>query len=159
MKSSHTTRTSVKSSDEILRNGNGWLHWRLYRTREHDVLTVNTASLVKSYESNTRLSPINSGATLWPSAAERGSSTFTSIADYPTDERARRSIVNAANELAVIDSVPDIRDHIVEVERRRGTDILEAIYFEPVPLTMGAGDPRIDELAARLGGPMNARAH
>lgn len=99
---------------------------RLYRNREHDVLTVDTASLVKSYESNIRLSPINSGATLWPSAAKRGSSTFSPIADYSFGERARRGIVNAVTELAVIDGVPDIRDHIVRVERRRGTDVLES---------------------------------
>lgn len=99
---------------------------RLYRSSEQDVLVIDTKSLLDAHEARVRLSPVNSGATLYPNATPRGSDTFTTIEDYPYAERRRRKTVReAVTELAVIDGVHDIRDHVVRVERRRGHDILE----------------------------------
>ena len=99
---------------------------RLYRTFEQDVLVIDTKSLLGAYESNVRLSPINSGATLYPNAPARGSNTFTTIQNYPyTDRRRTRTVVEAVTELAVIDGVHDIRDHAIHVERRRGREIIK----------------------------------
>ena len=98
----------------------------IYRTFEQDVLVIDTKSLLGAYESNVRLSPINSGATLYPNAPARGSNTFTTIQNYPyTDRRRTRTVVEAVTELAVIDGVHDIRDHAIHVERRRGREIIK----------------------------------
>ena len=94
---------------------------RRARDAEQDVLVVRTASLVEAHGDRIRLSPINSGATLWPGAPARGPGTFSTIADYPWAERRKgRSAADAIAELAVPGGVPDIRAHVVRVERWRG---------------------------------------
>jgi hypothetical protein len=99
-----------------------------YRNQIHDVLTVDTGSLVRAHAGRIRLSPINSGATLYPNAPARGTQTFLPIEDYPWREHHRRKTISrAVTELAVIDGVPDIVDHIVRVERRRRTEVLAVL--------------------------------
>ncbi len=110
-----------------------WLHPKrlatLLRSRpnrgsEHDVLTVDTASLVAAHHDRIRLSAINSGATQWPSAPQRGPGTFRTIGQYPFAERRQgRTLDQAIAELAVIGGVPDIAAHVVSVQRRRGPDV------------------------------------
>jgi hypothetical protein len=101
---------------------------RRYRNLAHDVVTVNTASLIASHADQIRLSPINSGATLYPNAPKRGSSTFATIDAYRYDLYRRRGIRNAIVELAVINGVPDIVQHVVRVERRRRDEVLDVLY-------------------------------
>jgi hypothetical protein len=48
------------------------LQSRPNRSSEHDILTVDTASLVAAHHDKIRLSAINSGATQWPSAPSAG---------------------------------------------------------------------------------------
>ena len=94
------------------------LNARLNRGRPHDVLTVDTASLVATYTGQIRLSPLNSGATLFPNAAPRGPDTFRTIGDYPYETlRRQRGPGHAIAELAVIGGVPDIAKHVIEVEQ------------------------------------------
>ncbi|BDI23496.1 hypothetical protein [Herbiconiux sp. L3-i23] len=103
----------------------GLLTARRYRSSVQDVLTVDTRSLLKSAVERVRLSPINSGAALYPNATPRGSDTFLSIADYDYAARKRaRGSVDAIVELAVIGGVPDIADHVVSVRRMRGLEEL-----------------------------------
>ncbi|MDQ2880381.1 MAG: hypothetical protein M3Y48_03745 [Actinomycetota bacterium] len=105
------------------------LRARLYRNHEHDVLTVDTRSLLATHATNIRLSPMNSGATIFPNASQRGPDTFLRIEDYPYQERRRqRSTKDAVVELAVLDGVPDIVDHVLRVERRRGVDVLAVLH-------------------------------
>lgn len=109
-----------------------WLHPRRLATllqsrpnrcSEHDILTAGTASLVAAHHDQIRLSAINSGATQWPSAPQRGPGTFRTIEQYPFTERRRnRSLDQATAELAVIGGVPDIAAHVVSVQRRHGPD-------------------------------------
>jgi hypothetical protein len=88
------------------------------RGRPHDVLTVDTASLVHRHRERIRLSPINSGTALYPGAPPRGLFTFSTIEDYPYAERRRHRPRHAAiAELAVVGGVPDIADHVVSVQR------------------------------------------
>ena len=94
------------------------LNARLNRGRAHDVLTVDTAGLVATCADRIRLSPLNSGATLFPNAAPRGPDTFRTIAGYPYDElRRRRGPRHAVAELAIIGGVPDIARHVIQVEQ------------------------------------------
>jgi hypothetical protein len=90
---------------------------RAYRERPQIVLTVDTRSLVDSYRDRIELSPINSGATIY-NPAPRGRSTFVPISDYPFDDWAKkRGRDNAVVELVVRGGVPDIRLHVVAVQR------------------------------------------
>ena len=104
------------------------LRARLYRNDEHDVITVDTASLISHHARRVTLSPINSGNTLY-NPPLRGSFTFRAITDYPFEERRKkRGLGNAIAELAVDYSVPDLILHTILVERRRGDRILQTLY-------------------------------
>jgi hypothetical protein len=101
---------------------------RLYRGKEHTVITVDTASLLGQHADQVTLSPINSGNTLYNPPA-RGYYTFRRIAEYPFDERRKkRGVANAVVELAVDYSVPDLVDHVMTVDVRRGDQILQNLY-------------------------------
>ena len=104
------------------------LRAKLYRDKEHTVITVDTASLLAQHGDRVTLSPINSGSTLY-NPPPRGPHTFRTVADYPFDERRRvRGLANAIAELAVDYAVPDLITHTVVVERRRADQILETLY-------------------------------
>ncbi len=110
------------------------------RGRPHDVLTVDTASLVATYADRIALSPLNSGATLFPNAPPRGPDTFRAIGDYPYDaQRRQRGIRNAIAELAVIGGVPDLARHVIRVERRHGAEAPQMLY-ERQPMLTAASD-------------------
>lgn len=96
----------------------GLLNARRYRHQQQDVITVDTRSLLDAVGDHVRLSRMNSGATLYPSAPPRGSTTFTTIEDYdyPT-QRRRRGAMDAIVELAVIGGVRDLLSHVVDVRR------------------------------------------
>lgn len=139
MSSILTERSLYESQDDSL-NGRVffWLHprklerllsARRYRNYEQDVLTVDTRSLVESYEPSIRLSPMNSGATLWASAPHRGSDTFQPIGQYPfADRRRGHSLMDAVTELSVVGGVPDLAGHVLGVGRYRGPVQLEELY-------------------------------
>jgi hypothetical protein len=94
------------------------LNARRNRGRPHDVLVIDTASLVGAHARRVRLSAINSGSTLYPNAPERGAQTFQAIEDYPFVERLRhRTLQTAVVELAVSGGVRDIAGHITDVYR------------------------------------------
>jgi hypothetical protein len=106
----------------------GLLKARLYKNKEHDVLTVDTVRLVEKHEARLRLCPYNSGNTMQV-AVPRGKGTFKQIADYPFEYwRKKRSRAEAIVEVAAIGGVPDIRDCVVRVERRRGADVLQVLH-------------------------------
>jgi hypothetical protein len=104
------------------------LRAQAYRDRPHDVLTVDTASLVAAHEEEIELAPINTGSTIY-NPRPRGVGTFLSIADYPFDDwRRRRSRCAAVTELAVIGRVPDMVDHTLLVESRQGDQLLDTLW-------------------------------
>ena len=95
---------------------NQLLSARRNRGRPHDVLVIDTASLVSAHDRRIRLSAINSGATLYPNAPERGTQTFQTIGGYPFAERLRcRTPQSAVVELAVSGGVRDIADHLIDL--------------------------------------------
>lgn len=107
----------------------GLLGARLYRNRQHDVLTIDTRSLVETHFEKIRLSPINSGATIFPNAAMRGSMTFQPIDQYPfADRRSGKELANAVTELAVIGGVPDVAKHVVRVDSYVGNSTLRKLH-------------------------------
>jgi hypothetical protein len=105
---------------------------RAYRGRKHTILCIDTARLVAKYAAQIRLSPINSGSTIY-NPQPRGVDTFRKMSDYPFEERRKlRGWANAVAELAVHYAVPDISELVVSVEHRRGDNVLEIIH--PAPL-------------------------
>jgi hypothetical protein len=101
---------------------------RAYRNSTHSVITVDTATLLAKYASKVRLSPINSGSTIYK-PRPRGFATFRIITDYPFDERKKlRGKANAVAELAVEYGVPDIYKFVLSVEHRRRDKLVERIY-------------------------------
>ena len=119
------------------------LNARRNRDRAHEVLTVDTAGLVATYADRIRLSPLNSGATLFPNAAPRGPDTFRTIAGYPYDElRRQRGPGHAVAELAVIGGVPDIAKHVIQVEQARAAEKTSAAEKTRAAGQVRPGDPR-----------------
>lgn len=101
---------------------------RAYREIEHDVLVVDSRSLVDANRSNVQLCPINSGCTK-PFPHPRGLGTFQSIPDYPYAAwKTKRGKGERVVELCVEGGVKDISDHIVEVRRMCGQDVKEVIF-------------------------------
>lgn len=101
---------------------------RAYKADAHDVITVDTAALVERDAAKIRLSPINSGSTLY-TPAPRGSQTFTPIADYPFAERRRARGKDAIVELAVEGGVERIEEVAVKAERRRSGGVIEELLW------------------------------
>lgn len=95
------------------------LNARRNRGRPHDILVIDTASMVSAHHRRIRLSAINSGSTLYPNAPERGTRTFQTIEDYPFAERIRcRAPQAAVVELAVSGGIRDISSHVIDMYRR-----------------------------------------
>ena len=94
---------------------------RAYRDRAHDVLTLDTASLVAAFEPAITLARMNTGTTVFR-APKRGTETFRSIQDYPFE--VHRTVV----ELAVDNKVTDVEHHTLRVESRKGGEVLETIW-------------------------------
>jgi len=104
---------------------------RRYRAQEQDVITIDTASLLASDAfDRVRLSPLNSGATIYPSAPSRGRGTFLPIEQYDFEYwlDRRRSERNAIVELAVVGGVEDLLPHVIAVERRLGAATIQDLY-------------------------------
>ncbi len=107
--------------------------WRLlkaraYRDSTQTVLTVDTEGIVDAYNDRIRLSPINSGSTIFK-PQPRGHSTFMRIEDFPFAERAKtRSLENNVVELVVEHSVPDIAKYVLAVHEVKGDNIIREIW-------------------------------
>jgi hypothetical protein len=103
----------------------GLLKARAYRTKCHDVLTVDSRSLIKRYEHEITLSAYNSGSTVYK-PVPRGLSTFRSIAEYPSDKKGRAE--KPVAEVAVDRGVRDVRSFVIKVERMMGDEVVDVIW-------------------------------
>jgi hypothetical protein len=93
---------------------------KAYRSRSHCVLAIDTSSLVAQYSERLRLSPINSGSTIYKPQS-RGRQTFRSLAEYDFEaRREKRGIKNAVAEMCIDYSVPNLADFVVRVVRMKG---------------------------------------
>lgn len=102
---------------------------RPYRYSGHDVLVLDTRSIVETYADDIRLTGMNTGATIFPQAPPRGAESFMTIDEFPFAERRRgRKLENTVVELCVIGGVDNVQDHVLRVERRKGATLLNIIY-------------------------------
>ena len=99
---------------------------RAYKGSEHDVLTIDTESLLREYGNRVTLSPINSGSTVY-NPQPRGLDLFRPLNEFPYTDRKRYG-KRAVAEICVDYSIPDLRSFVIRVERRSGTSILQTLY-------------------------------
>ena len=100
---------------------------KAYRNREHDVLVVDTRSLIGAHRSEIWLCAINSGCTR-PFARWRDESIFSRIDEYPYKHwRRTRGRTERVVELAVGYAVRDIGDHVRRVIVKKGTETISVV--------------------------------
>lgn len=106
----------------------------LYRNHLHDVLVIDTASLVAAHADAVRLAGMNTGATIFPNTPPRTPTTFSTVADYPFDERSKtKKLIDNVVEVCVLGGVDDIVEHVVRVESRRGPVVEAVVYDRETP--------------------------
>src|SRR6266853_239486 len=103
----------------------GLLNARHYRNLEHDVLTIDTASLVAAHGERVWLCPMNSGSA-FRVPQRRNFQTFQRIRDYPSRKRSNAPAKEVV-EVVVDYSIPDIVDHVEEVRRIRSSTVLHQV--------------------------------
>jgi hypothetical protein len=86
---------------------------REYCARPHLVLVLDTLRLTTKFSETITLAPMNTGNTQ-PFAHPRSLSTFSTMADYPFEERLHRGPYYTVVELAVAGGVPNIMDYVTE---------------------------------------------
>jgi hypothetical protein len=86
-----------------------------YRKRQHDILVIDTARLLESYEPSVELAHLNTGAVHPGAKYPRGARTFRCIAEYPWQERLRVAPSEPVVELTVLHSVPRVVEIVVDV--------------------------------------------
>jgi len=105
----------------------GLLSAKAYRDRVHCILAVETERLLARHLESIRLSPINSGSTIYR-PQPRSRETFLPLEDYPFEARRKMRGRNAIAELCVDHSVPDIEELVVRVSRMAGPEETEVLY-------------------------------
>ncbi len=93
---------------------------KAYRNKKHDILEVDSRSLVRDYRDKITLSPINSGSTLFK-PQPRGKQTFSQIADHHYSTRPKG---NRLAELAIDHSVPNVSEYVTNVLEMQGDNEL-----------------------------------
>jgi hypothetical protein len=94
----------------------------------HDVLILDTRSLVAAHLQNVWLCHMNSGNTL-PIPHRRGIHIFKRIEDFPARKNGKPE--KAVVEVLVDRGVPDIAEHTLEVLRMQRDQVLEQIWTRP----------------------------
>jgi hypothetical protein len=102
------------------------LKGRQYKNRFHDVITVDTKSMVEKHRADLWLSRINSGAFF--GSGRRGIGTFRTVEDYPFEEIRRKQKEDAVVEVAIDYAVKDIAQMTLRVECWKGEKIVGMIW-------------------------------
>jgi len=102
---------------------------RAQRNRGHDLLVLDTRSVIERHREAIELTAINTGATLFPGAPRRGRSTFMTLNDY---EPGRRLV-----ELTVAYAVPDVEELTIRVERWQAGRPAEVLWRRAGPAGPG----------------------
>ena len=95
-----------------------------YRDLEHDVLTIDTTSLVNAHGGSISLCRMNSGNTL-PYWHARGIADFHAIHQYPVKKSG--APLKPVVEVVVHYAIPDISKYVVDVRRMRGDKVLSTL--------------------------------
>lgn len=99
-----------------------------YGRDEHDVLILDTRSLVTAHLQNVWLCHMNSGNTL-PIPHYRGVHIFKRIRDFPTKQNGKPE--KAVVEVLVDRGVSDVAEHTLAVLRMQGNQVIRQIWDRP----------------------------
>ena len=97
---------------------------RAYREQQHELLTLNTRSLVNTHASRVELAHLNTG-TVQRASGKRGSDTFTSIDTY-------KGTLSSVKELLVRDGVTPLTPHVLTVETVHAGGAAGTVWTAPV---------------------------
>lgn len=101
-----------------------------YRNKKHCILTIDTKSLLDAHIDKITLSHYNSGCTLF-NPAPRGNDCFLHPSEFPFEDWNKKySASQVIAEVVAEYSVPDITDHIIRVDKIRGSENLGQIALE-----------------------------
>jgi hypothetical protein len=89
-----------------------------YRHREHDILTVDTKSLLDAHAGEIELCHLNSGAVHPAADYPRGAGSFQLIASYPWLDRLATAPAEPIVELTIPYAAPDIERFVIDVTTR-----------------------------------------
>jgi Family of unknown function (DUF7002) len=89
-----------------------------YRRRPHDILTLDTASVLRAHSERIELAPLNTGAVHPGAKYTRGAGTFQPISTYPWATRLSSAPSEPIVELTVILAVPDVANLVTDVTTR-----------------------------------------
>ncbi len=89
-----------------------------YRKRRHDILILDTRSLLGAYAAEVELAHLNTGAVYAAATYTRGAGTFCSIDDYAWTERVRIARAQPIVELTIPYSLPDAAEYVLDVVTR-----------------------------------------
>lgn len=99
-----------------------------YRDQEHDVLEIDTRSLIEAHRERVWLCPYNSGSTVM-NPVPRDETTFARIEDYPYENwRQKRRRGERVVELTVDYSVPDLTKHVRRALVKRNTEVIDVLF-------------------------------
>lgn len=96
-----------------------------YGDDEHDVLILDTRSLITEHQQNVWLCHMNSGNTL-PMPHHRGIDIFKRIGDFPAKVNGRPE--KAVVEVVVDRGVPDVAEHALQVIRMKRDQVIGQIW-------------------------------
>ncbi len=103
---------------------------KAYRKKPHDVIEIDSKSLIQAHIDHIWLCPMNSGNTK-PFPHPRDETTFSRVSDYPYKSwRSKRKRGERVVELAIDHSVPDLRKFVTRVVVVQGTEILQELYHK-----------------------------
>ncbi|MAM71661.1 MAG: hypothetical protein CMP91_11015 [Gammaproteobacteria bacterium] len=104
------------------------LNARAYRSKSHDVIAVDTASLIKNYSEKIFLCPYNRGSTIM-SPVQRGKDLFKPIQEYDfLYWKKKRGRAQAVTEVCVEGGVDNMLDIVVNVKQMRQQEILATLH-------------------------------
>lgn len=89
-----------------------------YRNRQHLILTIDTAEMVRRHRGRITLSHLNSGATHPGANYPRGPATFQRLDSYPWEQRMLTHRAEPVVEMAVDYAVPDVASMVITHEVR-----------------------------------------
>jgi hypothetical protein len=89
-----------------------------YKQRHHDILTIDTKSLVDAYAEKIELCHLNSGAVHPAADYPRGAGSFQPIVSYPWLDRLATAPGEPIVELTIPYAVPDIERFVIDVTTR-----------------------------------------
>jgi uncharacterized protein DUF7002 len=101
-----------------------------YQAEWHDVLELDTASVLRAHQAKVLLAGMNTGCTK-PMPHPRGRNTFLPLDQYPLSARLKTHRNDAVVEFAVEGGVPDAANHAIRVFKAKSGEKWQLLWERP----------------------------